>query len=119
MLMPVLAVCVVVQAAHYDRTAGRATGGRGKGIEKKGSVFGEGVDGGSLGYFVSIATEGGGFVISDEEDDVFLGRKKYAHRGGEQEGKDELANDHGVQVAQRTRKGQGFGVSENQVCHCG
>ena len=69
--MPVLAVGVVVQAAHYDRTAGRATGGRGKGIEKKGSVFGEGVDGRSLGYFVSIATEGGGFVISDEEDDLY------------------------------------------------
>ena len=74
--MPVLAVGVVVQTAHHDRTAGRATGGRGKSIEKKGSVFGEGVDSRGLGNFVSITSEGGGFVVGDEEDNVFLCSEK-------------------------------------------
>ena len=38
-LVPVLAVGVVVQTAHHDRSAGRATGGGGKGVEEKRPVL--------------------------------------------------------------------------------
>ena len=109
MLMPVLPIGMVVQSAHYDRPAGRAAGRGRVGIQKKSAVLGEGIDGRGLGNLVAIATERRAFVIGDEENDVFLCRKKRGREGGEGKEGDEGADDHDEQVDQRNSNGQGFG----------
>ena len=86
-LVPVLAVGVVVQTAHHDRSAGRATGGGGKGVEEKRPVCGQGIDGRGPGNFVSIAPESGRLVVGDKKDDVFLSRKKKVRQGNERRGR--------------------------------
>ena len=66
-LVPVLAVGVVVQTAHHYGATGRATGGGGEGVEEKGPVCGQCIDGRSPGNFVSIAPESGRFIVRDEK----------------------------------------------------
>ena len=103
-LVPVLAVGVVVQTAHHDRSAGRATGGGGEGVEEKRPVCGQGIDGRGPGNFVSIAPESGRFVVGDEKDDVFLSRKKKVRQGNEREGGNEVANNHAEQGCPTNRQ---------------
>ena len=108
-LVAVLTVGMVVEAAHHHRSTGRATGCCGIGVEEEGSVLGEGVDGRSLGYRVAVATQGRALVVGDEKDDVFLssGKGGCPETEGRKDGSD--SGNHGEQVVRPFNPRQGFG----------
>ena len=89
-LVTVLSVGMIVESAHDHGATGGAAGGRGKGVLKQCAIFGEGINRGSLGNRISIATEGGGLVVGNKENDIFLGRKRNRGTGeGNQETRDD------------------------------
>ena len=75
-LVTVLAVGVVMQSAHDHGSTGGAARGGGECMSKEGAVGGQGVDRRSLSHRVTITTEGGGLIIGDEENYIFLSRKR-------------------------------------------
>ena len=72
--MAVLAVSMVVQTGHHDRSTGAATGRRCKGVQKNSAVSSDGIDAGCHSRFVAVATERGALVVGDEKNDVSLRR---------------------------------------------
>ena len=79
----VLSVGMIVESAHDHGTTGGAAGGRGKGVLKQCAIFGEGINRGSLGNRISIATEGGGLVVGNQENDIFSAAKETAEQARE------------------------------------
>lgn len=75
-LVTVLAVGVVMQSAHDHGSTGGAARGGGECMSKECAVGGKGVDRRSLSHRVTVATKGGGLIVGDQENDIFLGRKR-------------------------------------------
>ena len=71
-LVAVLSVCVVMETAHHHGTTRRTTRGGGEGIFENGSVLGQRINRRGFGNGVSVTAQGGGLVIGDEKNDIFL-----------------------------------------------
>lgn len=72
MLMSVLSIGMIMETTHHNRPAGRTTGGGGKSVKKNRAVLCDCIDGRRLGNGVTIATESGGLIIGDEENDILF-----------------------------------------------
>ena len=75
-LVTVLAVGMVMQSTHDNGSTGGTAGGGGECMSKECAVGGQIIDRRSLGNGVTIATEGGGLIIGDEENNIFLSGKR-------------------------------------------
>ena len=75
-LVTVLAVGMVMQSTHDHGSTGRAAGGGGECMSKECAVVRQRIDRRSLGNGVTIATEGGGLIIGDKENNIFLSGKR-------------------------------------------
>ena len=82
-LVAVLSVCVVMETAHHHGTTRRTTRGGGEGVFENGSVLGQRINRRGFGNGVSVTAQGGGLVIGDEKDNVFLGGVGKGDRRGD------------------------------------
>ena len=92
--MAVVAVAMIVEAAENDRAAGAATGGGGKGVAEERAIGGEPVNVGRHGRHVAVTAERGAEVIGDDEDDVFLRRRKCHGRKGREHQQNPFSKFH-------------------------
>ena len=88
MLMSILTIGMIVESAHDHGSTGGTTGSGCKCMSEESAISGKRIDRRCLGNWITIAAQGGGLIIGDEENNIFLSRKRAY--GKEQEEKNTI-----------------------------